>query len=132
MQLADGVGDLVVGRVEVRRNTYISAWAKIDKDLAATKFGGGFATVRDVEDDRADAGRGFARTADRSPTSSVRAMRRCVWSSDLARIAATPIFIDDLVAGTCRVHRRDAGVMEGGLADKRIDIRPNGPGPNGK
>jgi hypothetical protein len=77
--------------MEFRRDTYAGAREKIDKDLAAAQFGGGFPAVTYVKNDgplRAAESRGL-RTV--RPASSAKVMSRCVWRCDLARIAAIPI-----------------------------------------
>ena len=51
----DGVGDFVVGGVEVGGDADAGAGAEVDQDLAADEFGGDFAAVGDVEDDGAAA-----------------------------------------------------------------------------
>ena len=46
----DGVRNFIIRGVKVRRNTDAGARAKVDQNMAAAKFSGYFAAVRDIKD----------------------------------------------------------------------------------
>jgi hypothetical protein len=63
----DDIGDLIVGGIEVRGNTYSGAGSKVDEDVASAQLRGDFAAVRYIEDNGAPTDLGFAWTANLEP-----------------------------------------------------------------
>ena len=115
----DGVRNFIIRGVNVRRNTDAGAGAKVDQNLAAAKFSGYFAAVRDIKDYCATPCCRVARTADSKACLVRQADKALGLPLRLGADRSRADFVDDLVAGPGRVHRWDIGRAVKKTADVR-------------